>query len=113
MKTQFNKYSNKKTVIDNVTFDSKAEARRYGALKLLLRAKQIKNLTLQPRFILQCAFTDGMGEKHRMIEYVADFQYQEKGKTIVEDVKGMKTEVYKLKKKLFLYSNQDLIFREV
>lgn len=40
------------------------------------------------------------GKKHK-IEYVADFMYDEAGKTIVEDVKGMKTEVFKIKHKLF------------
>ena len=108
-----NKYKNKKTVIDNITFSSIAEANRYKELKLLLYAKKIRNLELQPRFTLQCAFTDNQGIKHRKIEYIADFQYKEKGKTIVEDVKGMLTGIYKLKKKLFLYSFQDLVFREI
>lgn len=108
-----NKYGNIKTEVDNVKFDSKHEAIRYKELKLLERAKQIKELELQPRFVLQLAFTDNQGNKHRQIEYVADFKYKEHGKEIVEDAKGMKTEVYKIKKKLFLYSYPDVYFKEV
>ena len=107
-----NKYRNIKTVIDNVGFSSKAEARRYQELKLLLKAKKIHSLELQPRFPLQPAFTDEMGNRHKKIEYVADFIYNEKGQVIVEDVKGIKTEVYRLKKKLFLHKHRGIIFRE-
>ena len=38
---------------------------------------------------------------HRAITYIADFQYQENGKTIVEDFKGIETEAFKIKRKLF------------
>jgi len=98
------KYNNKKVQEDGFTFDSKAVRQRYLELKLLQRAGQIKNLTLQPRYELQASFKHN-GKTHRKIEYVADFQYidTDTGKTIVEDVKGMKTDVFKLKMKLFLY----------
>ena len=110
-----NKYHNKKTIIDGIRFDSKKESERYAELKLLERAKKIKKLVLQPEFILQCGFKDGMGDKHRPITYRADFQYidTENGFTVVEDVKGMRTEVYKIKKKMFLYGYQDLVFSEI
>lgn len=108
-----NKYNNKKTEIDNVTFDSQKESMWYMILKARQRAGKIKDLVLQPRFVLQLAFTDNQRNKHRMIEYVADFKYTENGITIVEDVKGMKTEVYRIKKKLFLYAYPDLVFREL
>lgn len=109
------KYHNRKTTIDGIKFDSAREAKRYSELKLLERGKKIKKLVLQPEFILQCGFKDGMGDKHRPITYRADFQYidTENGFTVVEDVKGMKTEVYKIKKKMFLYGNQDIVFSEV
>ena len=107
-----NKYHNKKTMIDGIAFDSKIEGERYANLKLLERAGVIENLKLQPRFLLQEGFTYD-GHKERKIEYVADFQYERNGQTIVEDVKGMKTEVYKLKRKLFLYKYRDIVFREV
>lgn len=109
------KYHNIWTNIDGYRFASKKEAHRYLELKLLEKASQVTNLSIQPRFILQCAFTDNTGIKQRPIEYVADFAYYDKHtKTdVVEDVKGVKTDVYKLKKKLFLYAYQDLDFREI
>jgi len=96
-----NKYHNKKTIVDGITFDSKKEARRYSELKLLVRAKEISNLELQPKFMLIDKYTNGNGKKVRALTYVADFQYTTKYGIVVEDVKGMKTDVYKLKKKLF------------
>lgn len=111
----YSKYRAKKTVVDGIKFDSKREAERYCELKLLEKAKKIRNLELQPRFLLQDKFKDKTGTTHRKIEYVADFLYIDKdGKAIVEDVKGVLTDVYKLKKKLFLkkYDNQ-YDFREI
>ena len=81
-------------------FDSAKEAQRYRELKLLERAKEISNLELQPRFLLQESFRKN-GKTYRKIEYVADFRYNENGKTIVEDVKGLQTDVFKIKHKLF------------
>lgn len=97
------KYKAKKVVIDGITFDSKKEAGRYQELKLLERAGAIKGLVLQPRFLLQDKFKY-KGKTERKIEYIADFKYMDTktGKVVVEDVKGYKTDVYKLKRKLFL-----------
>ena len=105
------KYNAKKTTIDGITFDSKKESERYAELKLLERAGEINNLRLQPRFVLQPAFEKN-GKRYRKIEYVADFAYEEGGKTVVEDVKGMKTDVYKIKKKMFEYA-YDMELREI
>lgn len=107
-----NKYSNKKVEIDGFKFDSKKEGNRYLELKLLLIAKKITDLYLQPSFILQDSFKLN-GVTHRKITYVADFKYIENGKTIIEDSKGFATEVYKLKKKLFLFKyGNEVEFRE-
>lgn len=108
------KYQNKKTFLDGITFDSKKEAARYLELKILERAGKIKRLELQPEFILQPAFTKG-GKRYRKIIYKSDFSYfdVEKGVYIVEDVKGFKTDVYNLKKKLFEYKYKDLSLKEV
>jgi len=95
-----NKYRNRKIVVDNIRFDSNLEATRYRQLKLLQRAKQISNLRLQVPFLLQEGFKKN-GKTHRKIEYIADFVYEENGQTIVEDVKGMQTDVFKLKHKIF------------
>ena len=95
-----NKYKNRKVIVDDYIFDSIQESRRYKELKLLLRAGQIKDLELQPHFLLQEGFKKN-GKTYRKIEYIADFKYIENGKTIVEDVKGLQTDVFKIKHKLF------------
>lgn len=95
-----NKYRNKKVIVDEKEFDSKREGNRYKELKLLERAGEIKDLELQLRFLLQDSFKKN-GRTFRKIEYVADFKYIENGKAIVEDVKGMQTDVFKLKHKIF------------
>lgn len=102
-----NKYRNRKIVIDNIKFDSILEANRYQELKLLQKAKQISNLRLQVPFLLQEGFKKN-GKTHRKIEYIADFVYEENGQTIVEDTKGMKTETFKIKQKLFEYKYPEL-----
>ena len=95
-----NKYKNRKIQIDMYVFDSIRESQRYKELKLLERAGEISNLELQPHFLLQDSFRKN-GKTFRKIEYVADFMYIENGKTIVEDVKGLQTDIFKLKHKIF------------
>lgn len=107
------KYHNKKATVDNITFDSLAEARRYEQLCLLENAGAISDLRLQPRYELQRAFMDSAGVKHRAIVYVADFAYWEGDLLVTEDVKGALTKEYTLKKKLFLYKYFDVTFREI
>jgi hypothetical protein len=89
------KYGNKKTVVDGITFDSKKEAARYQELKLMERAGVVKGLSLQRRFRLE---VNGI----KVCDYVSDFHYfdMEKGDCVTEDVKGVKTPIYNLKKKL-------------
>ena len=108
------KYNAIRTVIDGISFASKREAARYAELKLLERGGVISCLNLQPRFTLQAEFVY-RGKKYRAIEYVADFEYMERGKIIVEDVKGFVTPIYKLKLKMFLkyISSRDYEFREI
>ena len=109
------KYGAKKTVVDGITFASKAEARRYAELKLLVRAGEISDLCMQPRYLLQKAFVDRAGRQIRAIEYVGDFEYRDH-KThclVCEDVKGMKTAVYELKRKMFLKLYPNIEHREI
>lgn len=106
-----NKYRNKKTIIDGIKFDSIAEGRRYKELKLLEKGKYITDLELQPKFELQAKFTNAKGEHVRAITYKADFSYIENGKIIVEDVKGVITKEFAIKKKLFEYKYKDVEFR--
>ncbi len=113
------KYGSKRTIFNGITFASAKEAKRYQELLLIEKAGWLKDLTLQPWFILQEAFRDRDGKAHRAIWYVADFQYQNCGTGVspcepitVEDCKGYRTDIYRLKKKLFLKRYQDLIFIE-
>lgn len=92
--------------------DGKKESERYLVLKDMLRKKEITELQLQPKFLLQDSFKY-KDKVERKIYYIADFSYKKDGKLIVEDVKGKKTDVYKLKRKLFLYKYTDIDFREV
>ena len=107
------KYNAQPTDIDGIRFDSKREAQRYQELQMLAAAGEIHALQLQPRFELQPAFEDSQGKRHRAIHYVADFQYVENGRVIVEDTKGMETAVFKLKRKLFLFTYPDVELRIV
>ena len=106
------KYNAKLVKINGFKFDSKKEANRYLELKFLEKAGKIKDLKLQPCFLLQEGFYY-QGRAIRQITYKADFEYVQDGKRVVEDVKGFKTDVYKLKKKLFLKKYPDVIFKEV
>lgn len=104
MKKQRTKYGSVEVNVDGIRFQSKKEANRYWELKLLERAKVIKNLRLQPKYVLQEKYVNGEGEKIRAMAYVADFEYVDTitGLLTVEDVKGYnKDKVYLLKKKLF------------
>ena len=94
------KYHAKKTVIDGITFDSRKEASRYLALKSMEEDGTIEDLRRQVRYELVPAF-DVDGKHYRPVFYVADFVYVENGKEVVEDVKGVRTDTYKLKSKLF------------
>lgn len=92
------KYGNTKTVVDGLTFASAKEARRYGELKLLERAGEIRFLRVQPKFPLI------VGEI-QVAEYWADFAYVRTADDvqIIEDVKSpatRKNPVYRLKFKM-------------
>ena len=82
--------------IDGIRFASKAEGHRYCTLKILERAGAISELTLQPQFVLQVGNTP-------LGSYRADFQYRDRAndQVVVEDVKGVRTPLYKWKKKHF------------
>ena len=106
------KYGNNKTIVNGYEFDSKKEAKRYYELLKLERAGEIKSLRLQPEYELIPRFRKA-NKTFRRTVYIADFEYVENGQTIVEDVKGFKTDVYKLKKKLFEYKYPDLKIKEI
>jgi hypothetical protein len=98
--------------VDGIVFDSKREAQRYGELKMLERVGSVTDIELQPEYELIPPF-EYRGKRERAIKYRADFRYKLHGQEIVEDVKGHRTEVYKIKRKMLLHRYPDIDFREV
>nr|UVX48259.1 MAG: protein of unknown function (DUF1064) [Bacteriophage sp.] len=96
------KYHARKTTVDGITFDSRREADRYLVLKSLEEDGTIEDLRRQVRYELVPAF-DVDGRHYRPVYYVADFVYRENGHEVIEDVKGVVTDVYRLKRKLVSY----------
>lgn len=98
------KYRAKKTTIDGIVFDSRKEAARWLELKELEKAGEIAVLRRQETFVL---IPEQRGTDGKLIErrctYKADFVYVENGSTVVEDVKGVKTKDYIIKRKLMLW----------
>lgn len=103
------KYNARKTTVDNIEFDSAKEARRYAELRLLEKAGKIRDLERQKKFEI-CAKSKG----RRALYYIADFVYwdNEANMIVVEDVKGYKTPVYNLKKRL-VYERYGIEIKEV
>ena len=121
------KYRNKKVTVDGVTYDSKKEYNRWRELCLLQKAGKISGLERQVKFELIPAQkrTVLTGERYKKTNlergimkgdlktkevcleqscvYVADFVYREDGRQVVEDAKGVRTEAYRIKKKLLLW----------
>lgn len=95
-----------------IKFDSKREAERFDELRKQQELCAIRNLKLQPEYTLQEAYTTPDGEKVAAIKYRADFSYErnlgrdaygtERWVNVTEDAKGMRTDLYKLKSKMFL-----------
>ena len=88
-----NKYGAKQAIVDGYTFASQREANRYRELRLLQKAGVITNLELQKRYSIK---VNGV----HVCDYISDFEYDENGKHVVEDSKGVRTPVYKLKRRL-------------
>lgn len=98
------KYRNKKITIDGVTFDSQREAARWQQLCLMEKAGRITDLQRQVKYVLLPAQKDRSGKViEKQLTYVADFVYKQNGQTVVEDSKGYRTEVYRIKRKLMLW----------
>lgn len=98
--------------LDGIRFASEAERDRYAYLLQLTQEipplREIKDLVLQPEYVL---FNQG----GLTIKYVADFRYQRRasGIVVVEDVKGLHTEVYRLKRRMFLALYPNVEFYEI
>lgn len=100
------KYKNIKTTVDGITFDSRAEASYYKQLKLLKKSGVVKEFERQKRYTLfdKLEFN---GRTYRKLVYIADFVVTYRnGDVKVVDVKGMETQLFKLKARLFIEKYQ-------
>lgn len=95
-----NKYHAQAVNHDGHRFDSRVEMNRYCILKAAQESGWISNLRVHPRYVLTDA-CEVQGVKQRAVEYEADFEYEWKGQTITEDVKGFITPDSKRKIKQF------------
>ena len=99
MKPVRSKYGNRKVTYYGMTFDSKHEGERY----LFLRSEQLAGRISDLRCQVPFEVIPKTG-KERATKYIADFVYKDAdGNTVVEDAKGYRTEVYRLKRKLMLW----------
>lgn len=116
------KYGSRRVTVDGIVFDSQKEAKRFRELRLMERAGYIIKLQRQTKFVLIPTQREMSGEFYSRgkkkgqpkpgktieheVSYYADFTYWKKTdngwKYVVEDVKGLRTEVYKIKRKLML-----------
>lgn len=94
LQTRSSKYKAVRTIdADGTRWDSKAERRRWDVLVLLRDQGLIQDLRRQPRFdITMNGIFCGC--------YKSDFEYYRGKERVIEDVKGFRTQIFKLKKKL-------------
>lgn len=102
------KYGNRRTEVDGIRFDSRKEANRWHELKLMEKAGEISGLQRQVPFVLIPEQRAGGKVVERACKYIADFVYYLPIpfgglEMVVEDAKGVKTDTYKIKKKLMLW----------
>lgn len=128
------KYGNLKQVFDGITFDSKRESDYYLNLKLLKKAGEVIDIEFHPKYLLQpgfwkcnkcnviwgedelkrgvCTFCGTKMPKTSAVTYSADFRVTYKdGHDEIVDVKGMETEAFKIKRKLFEYKYPELTLK--
>ncbi len=111
MKRSRSKYGNKRTKVGELIFDSRKEARYYNLLLTLQEQGKIHSLRCQVPFSF---VINGEAmrnpDSNRVIKYIADFEYfTSEGERKIVDVKGFKTDIYKLKKALMMACNGILI----
>lgn len=105
------KFNNHKTK----DFDSDFERKRYQQLKNMQDAGIIKSLELKPKFVLQQKhqYVDEEGKTRtlREITYTPDYVYLEGSRLVAEDAKGFETEVFRIKRKMFMAKYPQYTFR--
>jgi hypothetical protein len=107
MKITKSKFNNVKIEDDGFKFDSKKEHKRYCELRLLVKAGIITDLKLQVPFALIPSQSGGIRKELPMV-YKADFVYTENGEQVIEDTKGVKTDVYIIKRKLMKLNGNEI-----
>ena len=103
-----NKYNARKVTIDGIVFDSRAEGRFYEHLLDLMHEGVVESFEMQKPYTLLDKFPHPKtGKTIRAIKYVPDFEviYTD-GRVEVVDVKGMQTDVFRMKCKLFMFRYQ-------
>ncbi len=99
------KYKARKTVVDGITFDSKAEALRYLVLKDRQTKGEISFLARQVRFdLLPSVKYQGADRSTGPLWYTVDFAYVivATGEQVCEDVKGYADDVFPIKRHMML-----------
>ena len=114
----YSKYNNRIVEVDGIKFHSQKEAHFYLVLKDRMKEegdKRVVKIELQPKFLLLDKFVvQHTGEKIRATHYIADFRVEyADGRVEVYDVKGMRTDVYKLKRKFLLAQYPSINFFEI
>ena len=111
MKRSRSKYGNKPTISNGIKFQSKKEARYYNLLLALQEQGKIHSLRCQVPFSFVINGEEMRNpDSNRVIKYIADFEYfTSDGERKIVDVKGFKTDIYKLKKALMMACHQVLI----
>ena len=130
---KYNKYKNNRTEIDGIVFDSQKEAKYYLKLLILQKAGEVTDIECHPKYILQsaywkcckevsvniaskhiCPYCDKRMPKTSAVTYSADFKvtYSD-GHIEIVDVKGVQTQSFKDKRKMFEYQNPELTLKIV
>jgi hypothetical protein len=109
-RNKFNVAAKEDRTADGIIFASKREMQCYLALKIAERAGLIRDLKLQPRYVVQPKMTLPDGTKQRAITYVLDFEFERDGRgLVVVDVKGMELPMWKMKAKMFRARYPDIL----
>lgn len=106
-----NKYGNKRQSYGGAKFDSKRELARYQALELMEKAGEISHLKRQVRFLLECNGKPLRYKSGRQASYIADYTYIDRRHptVVVEDSKGARTDVYKLKRAIMATMGYEIL----
>jgi hypothetical protein len=105
-----NKFRNLPTLYAGILYSSKWEAQVAYQLDLLVKAGKIRDLKRQVSFVLMDGFRDKWKQRHAPITYRADFTYYEGNQFVVADAKGIRTDVFNIKYKLFHQRYPDIKF---